>query len=332
LVYLFSAKLVSFCFHIAGLFFRKFPVFFILIAAVPTQTHADQEISEKRLAVFVNPLRRVVPSNEWHVAVWSLSSSNISIRTADHFPPLSDLGGAGLVLLPDNSGVRGLLDTKLIPTPVGRLATVVLKRDFVPGKAAWNDGRDGMTFSAPLRIDKSEFAGDIVAYVGATFVFYSPRTNRSFWLQVQLFDTRGSDYFKNDKSHFGDRPSNDRVLCSPSRSTRLPILSAVAGDASELVTFAAASPGLMSRAPADGLFTFFLSKANMRSMLSRLAGHNQWCASEGDYDGSDVNVLELRQASIMVEIQFGKSRPGEIRHNDFSILQFQLKNPKLSFK
>ncbi|PPD16069.1 MAG: hypothetical protein CTY25_03600 [Methylobacterium sp.] len=279
----------------------------------------------RRLDVQVNPPRGGEPAGQWYVVVWSLNRPDVDVvsRFDDLTPRTSR--GAGLSLAVDDKRVRGIMDTRDLPAPRGKLATVVLRNNIMPGDRAWEGSRDGIRFDVPLRILESEQQGNAVSYIAATFILSSARSKRSFWLQVQFFDTRG----RRSARELAAPPHKafDRLLCSPTRSTNLPILSATAGSPSRFVSFLPGSPDLVSQAGPTGTFRFVISKENLRAMLSTLGNSNDWCTNGTDFAPDDLDLIELRQASVMVETHFGTIPAGTRSDSIFSRLHFEAQVP-----
>lgn len=281
----------------------------------------------RRLEVQVNPPRGGEPRGQWYVVVWSLNRPDVDVvsRFDDLTPRTRE--GAGLSLAVDDHRVRGIMDTRALPAPPGRLATVVLRNNIAPGDLAWQGTRDGIQIDIPLRILETEQRGSVVSYVGATFILTSARSKRSFWLQVQLFDTRGRRPQRELAAPA--HKAFDRLFCSPTRSTNLPILSATAGSPSKFVSFLTNSPGMMQASGAAGTFRFLIARDNLRAMLATLGNTSDWCTVGADFAEHDLDVIELRQASVMIETHFGTLGAGTRSDSTYSRLHFEAQVPTI---
>ncbi len=315
---------------VGGLFCAFWTVFLTSSAVYAADEGDKAVLSSRGHQIYVNPKDADQDRDAWVTALWSMKPPEVAVSDSKvvsagaNAPPEAK----PLVIGFQGKQLTGVLDTRTMATTRGKLATVVMKYIYSTPIQPWANGATGLEFSTGLGVNGYDQQGKAVSYVGATLVIRNKVSKKALWVQINFFDPRADS-----SSPGGARwmaKERDKVACSPSHSTQLPIVSSYTTRDSEFVGLKANSLSLQTRPFSAGPFGFRISGSNLRAFLDKLNAENVWCAAPGAYASDDLSQYELDQASVEIESYFGDRQAGTLSTDQYSKISFVLEQPSVN--
>ena len=263
--------------------------------------------------ILATPKASEQPKNEWFTNVWGIQPDGGSrgLTSARAFGTrMAAAGSTRPINLGTSDGMIDVsIDTRGAIPASGKLLTVMHKKLFQPPQTPWANGGQGFAFSVNLDVKSYEGHGRAVGYTAVIFSFTDPATKKSFWLVANLFDPRGNPAVR-AAGHWNP-PAQDKVSCSPSRGTVLPIASTFPMPAAQFIHLAGSSHSLATGPTGRPVhFSFAVLRQNMEALMQQMSSGSSWCLSQNNYRPIDLDRLQLNQISIDVEAPTGDKTPG----------------------
>ncbi|WP_155640878.1 hypothetical protein [Burkholderia pseudomultivorans] len=280
--------------------------------------------------ILATPKASEQPKNEWFTNVWGIQPQGGSrgLTTARAFGTRMAAAGNSSPITIGTTGamIDVSIDTRGAIPASGKLLTVMHKKLFQPAQTPWANGGQGFAFSVDLDVKSYEGHGRAVGYTAVIFSFTDPETKKSFWLVANLFDPRGNPAVR--AAGRWNPPTQDKVNCSPSQGTSLPIASTFPIPSAQFIHLAGNSHSLTTEPTGRPVhFSFAVLRQNMEAIMRQLSSGSSWCLSPDNYRLVDFDRLQLDQISIEVEAHTGDKAPGTDL-GEFTRMAVEFSKPK----
>lgn len=319
--------------------FAQFRTWLLLIATQIVSTPAislsfgsSDSITISGRSVYLNPKKGNQKLDEWITTLWSVEARDVELNSrlprveAGREKDMTGTSSSPVSIAVDEDGIYGRINTNELRLRQNKLVTVVSKFLYSDPESFWSDSSKGFRFSVPLSLEDYDSRGSAVGYISGSFIIKNKVTNSAFWVEVSLFDPRvdSANQFGGGRIHNGDR-----LFCSPSRGTRLPIVGASLSDEGRYVSRIGNSSRLQTKPFRQIEFKFALDKDNLSRIIDSLGASDDWCEKESRPFTSRLEDYVLEQASVMVEAHVGNRSSAQPNKEQYVNFHFSVGVPSI---